>query len=76
MHAMAARMDFTSMKEGSVSRLVPGVSVEACELNHPGKTLVFRVEAEGKDDLAQLDSHATTRATHGRDRQRIWGDRH
>ncbi len=48
MHAMAARMDITSMVEGSVSRPIPGVSVEACELNHPGKTLGFRVEAEGK----------------------------
>jgi len=48
MHAMAGRMDFTPMVEGSVSHAVPGASIEACELNHPGKTLAYRVEAEGK----------------------------
>ena len=48
MHAMAGRMDFTAMSEGSVSHAVPGATITACELNHPGKTLGFRVEAEGK----------------------------
>ena len=48
MHAMAGRMDFTAMGEGSVTHDVPGARIEACELNHPGKTLAYRVEAEGK----------------------------
>lgn len=48
MHAMAGRMDFTSMSEGSVTHDVPGARIEACELNHPGKTLGFRVEVAGK----------------------------
>ncbi|PON14705.1 hypothetical protein C2W62_27700 [Candidatus Entotheonella serta] len=48
MHAMAGRMDFTSMSEGSVTHDVRGARIEACELNHPGKTLGFRVEVAGK----------------------------
>jgi ribonuclease BN (tRNA processing enzyme) len=48
MHAMAGRMDFTPMTEGSITHAAPGVTIEACELNHPGKTLGYRVEAEGK----------------------------
>ncbi|WP_089721718.1 MBL fold metallo-hydrolase [Candidatus Entotheonella palauensis] len=48
MHAMAGRMDFTAMGEGSVSYAVPGAKIEASELNHPGKTLGFRLKVEGK----------------------------
>jgi phosphoribosyl 1,2-cyclic phosphodiesterase len=47
MHAMAANFHFTELTEGSVVDL-PGAKVEVGALNHPGKTLGYRLLADGR----------------------------
>jgi phosphoribosyl 1,2-cyclic phosphodiesterase len=47
MHAMAAKMHFNPLTEGSVFRL-PGATIEVTAMNHPGQTLGFRLSAEDK----------------------------
>jgi len=47
MHAMAAKMHFNPLTEGSVFRL-PGATIEVMAMNHPGQTLGFRLSAEDK----------------------------
>lgn len=47
MHAMAANLHFTELSEGSVVDL-PGAKVEVSALNHPGKTLGYRLLADDK----------------------------
>lgn len=47
MDAMAARLSFRSLYDGSCVGL-PGATVEARRLNHPGPTLGYRLTANGK----------------------------
>ncbi|MCZ6872635.1 MAG: MBL fold metallo-hydrolase [bacterium] len=47
MHAMAANFRFTELTEGSVVEL-PGAKIEVGILNHPGKTLGYRLLADDK----------------------------
>ena len=46
MHAMAAYIRFVELSEGSVFEL-PGATVEVSGLNHPGRSLGYRLSAEG-----------------------------
>jgi ribonuclease BN (tRNA processing enzyme) len=46
MHAMAAHIRFVELSAGSVFAL-PGATVEASVLNHPGRSLGYRLSAEG-----------------------------
>lgn len=48
MHAMAAKMHFNPLSDGSVFRLPGGGTVEVSAMNHPGQTLGFRLSAENK----------------------------
>lgn len=47
MHAMAAKITFVKLGEGSVFQL-PGATVEACVVNHPGCTLGYRLTTRDK----------------------------
>jgi phosphoribosyl 1,2-cyclic phosphodiesterase len=47
MHAMAAHIRFVELSAGSVFEL-PGATVEASVLNHPGRSLGYRLSAEGR----------------------------
>jgi phosphoribosyl 1,2-cyclic phosphodiesterase len=48
MHAMAAKIKFVKLGEGSVVNLPNGVTVEAAVVNHPGCTLGYRLTDNGK----------------------------
>ncbi|MGE3541336.1 MAG: MBL fold metallo-hydrolase [Candidatus Tectimicrobiota bacterium] len=48
MHAMAAKINFVKLADGSRIELPGGITVEACLVNHPGYTLGYRLSAEGK----------------------------
>ena len=48
MHAMAAKIEFVKLGEGSRVALPNGATVEAGVLNHPGCTLGYRLTANGK----------------------------
>ncbi len=48
MHAMAAKIKFVRLTDGSVVDLPGGVTVEAGLVNHPGYTLGYRLSAHGK----------------------------
>ena len=48
MHAMAGKMQFNPLAEGSVFRISNSATVEVSVLNHPGQTLGYRLSAEGK----------------------------
>jgi phosphoribosyl 1,2-cyclic phosphodiesterase len=47
MHAMEADLRFVELFEGSVYAL-PGVTIEVSVLNHPGRSLGYRLIADGK----------------------------
>lgn len=47
MHAMAAKLTFVKLHEGSVFTLPHGATVEAARVNHPGCTLGYRLTANG-----------------------------
>jgi phosphoribosyl 1,2-cyclic phosphodiesterase len=47
MHAMGAKITFVKLGEGSVVEL-PGATIEAAVVNHPGCTLGYRLTAEGR----------------------------
>ena len=48
MHAMAAKIEFVKLGEGSMVQLPNGATVEATMINHPGGTLGYRLTAGGK----------------------------
>jgi ribonuclease BN (tRNA processing enzyme) len=48
MHAMAAKIKFVKLSEGSRVALPNGATVEATVVNHPGCTLGYRLSADDK----------------------------
>ena len=48
MHAMAAKIKFVKLGEGSIVKLPNGATVESGVVNHPGCTLGYRLTVNGK----------------------------